>query len=682
MRIAITSFLIFSFFLVPIAGASFLPNDTYYNNQWYLSRIKAPAAWEKINSSPSITIAVIDSGVDINHPDLRDNIWINEREVAGNGIDDDQNGFIDDINGWDFILNVPDPSPKFEDGWTESGISHGTVIAGIIAAVGNNNQGITGISWNAKIMPLRALNSKGEGKISSVVRAIDYAINNGADIINLSFVGSNYSPALHDALQRAYEAGVIVVAAAGNEQESGEGYNLDEQPVYPACYNGKNGENIVLGVAASDALDQKTSFSSYGFRCIDITAPGVSFFSTIPQGSNLLEPNKLYDGFWSGTSMAAPIISGSLALIAEINPQLKPTEIVNILLQSADNISFLNPNYLGQLGTGRVNLERAVMMAQERLYSRLGRLMLSPATWPQNDEDDLIKPLLSIADSRGEIVDQFNLDEAKSGVFAAGDVDGKGNNEIVSGAPAGQEPYVSIYGANGELRGRFLVYDANFRGGFSLDVADVTGDGLAEIIVGAGPGGGPHVRIFDHKGNLKGQFFAFEESFRGGANVAAGNIDGVGAAEIIVARGPGALPEVRIFDRRGNLQGVFLAYEPSFRGGVNLSVANIDGRLDRGKEEIITAPGAGREPLIKIFSNKAVLKKSFLAFRSNWQGGVNISAGDLNNNGRADIAVSAQAGATPHVRVFNGSGQLKESFYFYPEDFNGGVNISIAHFIN
>jgi subtilisin family serine protease len=687
MRIILTSFLIFSFFLVPIAGASFLPNDPYYSNQWYLSRIKAPAAWEKINRSPSITIAVIDSGIDINHPDLKDNIWTNQKEIASNGMDDDHNGFIDDVNGWDFVLNVPDPSPKFEEGWTESGLAHGTIIAGIIAAVGDNNKGITGVSWQAKIMPLRALNGKGEGRISAVVRAIDYATNNGADIINLSFVGFNYNQALHDALQRAYEAGVIVVAAAGNEQEGGEGYNIDEDPIYPACYHGKNGENIVLGVAASDALDQKTDFSSYGFKCVDITAPGISFFSTIPAGSNAVEPNKLYDGFWSGTSMAAPIISGSLALIAEINPQLQPTQVVNILLQSADNISLLNPNYLGQLGSGRVNLERAVMMAQERLYSRLGRLLINPASGFNqeigSDTKELVNTIsLSVTDKSGSVITDFPFPEAEAGVFAAGDVDGKGDDEIISGAPIGHEPYVSIYGSDGELRGRFLVYDRNFKGGFSLAVADVTGDGLAEIIVGAGPGGGPHVRIFDHKGRLKGQFFAFEESFRGGANVGAGNIDSSAAAEIVVGRGAGALPEVRIFDRRGNLQGVFLAYEESFRGGVKLAVANVDGRLDRGTEEIITVPGPGREALVKVFSNKAVLKHSFLAFRSNWQGGVNVAAGDLNNNGRADIAVSAQAGATPHVRVFSGSGQLQESFYFYPESFSGGVNISIAHFIN
>lgn len=680
MKKIIASFFILSLVLAPSASASFLPNDTHVNKQWYLSRIQAPSAWQKINRSPNIIIAVIDSGIDIDHPDLKDNIWRNIKELAANGEDDDHNGFIDDLNGWDFVTNTPDPRPQFEEGWTESGLSHGTIIAGIIAASGNNREGISGITWEAKIMPLRALDDRGDGRVGNVIRAIDYAINNGADIINLSFVGFNYNEGLQEAIQRAYNAGVIVVAAAGNEQAAEQGKNTDESPVYPACYQGKNGENIVLGVAASDALDQKTDFSAFGFNCVDITAPGVSFFSTIPRGSSLEEANKIYDGFWSGTSMAAPIISGSLALIAEVNPQLKPTEIVQVLLQSADNISRLNPNHLGQLGSGRVNLDRAIFLAQEKLYSQISRLLISPASLGEQE----LKPSsnLSISEKNGSVIKSINLAEAISGVFTAADVDANGDEEIISAAPFGEEPYLSIYSASGELRARFLVYDRSFKGGFSVAAADLTGDGLAEIIVGAGPGGGPHVRIFSHKGILKGQFFAFEESFKGGVNVAAGNIDGVLASEIITARGPGALPEVRIFDRHANLQGVFLAYEKSFRGGVEVMVANIDGRLDRHKAEIITAPAGDREALIKIFTNKAELKKSFLAFTKNWRGGVNIAAGDLNNDGRDDIVVSAKSGATPHVRVFSGSGELQESFYFYPETFNGGVNIAVAKFVN
>ncbi len=672
----LTSFFVFAivFLATPfLLSARVLPNDPYYSEQWYLPKIKADSAWERINSSPNITIAVIDSGVQIDHPDLKDNIWVNKNEIAGTGLDDDGNGFIDDINGWDFVENVPDPSPKFNENWTESGISHGTMVAGIIAAVGNNNEGVTGVTWRAKIMPLRVLNHKGEGRISDVVRAIDYAINNGADIINLSFVGFTYSSSLQAAINRASEAGVIVVTAAGNEQENGQGFNTDETPVYPACYGKDNA--LVLGVAATDPLDQKTNFSSYGFTCVDIAAPGVSFFNTIAKGSNPFNQNLLYDGYFSGTSMSAPIISGTLALIAEMNPKLSPVEIVSVLLRSADNISRLNPSYLGQLGAGRVNVYRAVEMSREMLYSKLGRIIASPAT-----ESELN---VKLSDISGNKIDEFDINELiRNGAkVASGDISGNGDSEIVVALQKGEKPELLIFNREKRLVGRFFAFDPNFLGGMSLALADLDGNGRMEIIVGAGPGGGPHVRIFDHRANLKGQFFAHDINFRGGVNVAAGNIDGKGNNQIVVGLGSGSSPLVKIFDRRGNLLGVFLAYEESFSGGVNLAVANIDGRADR-RHEIIVAPGPGRAPEIKIFTNQAELKTSFLAFRLNWQLGVSVGAGDLNNNGIAEIVVGALAGGDPQVRVFSGKGRLLESFYAWDDKYSGGVNVNVIQLLN
>ena len=369
MKNWLSSFFIVLFLFSPLLSveAGITPNDPYYLRQWYLPKIEADSAWTKIRETPDIIVAVIDSGVDINNPDLKNNIWVNKKEVAGNNLDDDNNGFIDDVNGWDFVNNVPDPSPKFDSGWTEAGISHGTMVSGIIGAEGNNYIGVTGVTWKVNLMPLRVLHDTGEGKISSVVRAIDYAVANGADIINLSFVTYNYSDSLYNAITRAYKAGVIVVAAAGNDQTNGEGRNTSKSPIYPACMDGPNGENMVIGVAATDALDQKAPFSSYGFDCIDITAPGISFFNTITYGGNAQAVNPNYDGYWSGTSMAAPVVSGVMALVAQVNPDLSRSEIVNLVLGSANNISLLNPTYLGQLGHGRVNANQAVNLARDKM---------------------------------------------------------------------------------------------------------------------------------------------------------------------------------------------------------------------------------------------------------------------------------------------------------------------------
>src|SRR3989338_4095636 len=234
---------------------SVIPNDPHYQEQWHLEKIGLPQAWSITRGNDNIVIAVIDTGVDIDHPDLINNIWINEREIPDNGIDDDSNGYIDDINGWDFVNNTFDPNPKFQEGFSDIGLNHGTIVAGIIAATGNNGLGLAGVTWNARIMALKVLNDKGQGDTTAVIRAIDYAISNDAAIINLSFVGADYDDSLAEAVARAYRAGVLVVAAAGNEDANGQSHSLDVTPAYPICHD--SAAHMVIGVGGTDALDQK-----------------------------------------------------------------------------------------------------------------------------------------------------------------------------------------------------------------------------------------------------------------------------------------------------------------------------------------------------------------------------------------------------------------------------------------
>jgi subtilisin family serine protease len=603
--------------------ASSMPNDPFYSNQWYLEKIRANYAWEKLNnnlSKKNPVIAIIDSGIQINHPDLKNNIWENIDEIAGNGIDDDRNGFIDDKNGWDFVVNVNDPSPKFESGFTEEGIMHGTIVAGIAAATGNNGKGISGVAQNTKIMPLRVLNDKGEGRTSEVVRAIDYAIANGADIINLSFVGFNYSEALNEAIRRAYEIGIVIIAAAGNEQGEGHGYNLSETPMYPVCHDGVNGENMVIGVASTDAMDQKTDFSSYGFSCVDITAPGVSIFSTTVYDSSKKGGDyvfdKYYDGYWSGTSMSVPMISGAIALILEANPSIKRQEAVNILLSTSDNISRLNPEYLGQLGSGRVNLEKAVSLALGRNNNQEFKVLTTPS-----------------GDKKSELK-FFNQDGL-------------------------EERTIDIYG--------------QFRGGVNIASGDINGDGIYEIITGAGPGGGPHVRIFSNTGELKNQFFAYDKNLRSGVNVASGDINGDGIYEIITSQNQGETSLIKIFSGDGKkLINQFLAYHPSFRGGVNIASGDINGD---GIYEIITGAGPGGGPHVRIFDYLGNVKGQFFAYDKNFRGGVNIASGDINGDGIYEIITGAGPGGGPHVRIFKNNGNLIGSFYSHETEFKGGVNV-------
>ena len=232
--------------------------------------MSVPTAWDYTQGSNDIIVAVLDTGVDIKQPELAANIWTNPNP----GKPGDPSGYVNDLHGWNFVENNNDPTPQFTSGWTEAGITHGTVIAGIIGAVGNNMSGIAGINWHVKIMPLRILDSQGIGDSNAAARAIDYATAHGARVLNFSFVTDEHNIALDQAIARAAKSGVLIVAAAGNNRDTG-GDNLDKTPMYPVCSDGP-GTNYVIGVAATDLNDERADFSNYGTNCVDISAPGES----------------------------------------------------------------------------------------------------------------------------------------------------------------------------------------------------------------------------------------------------------------------------------------------------------------------------------------------------------------------------------------------------------------------
>jgi subtilisin-like proprotein convertase family protein len=266
--------------------------------------------------------AVIDTGVDYTHPDLASNIWTNTDEVAGNGIDDDGNGFVDDVRGWDFVNN--DSDPMDDNG-------HGTHVAGTIGAVGNNGIGVTGVAWTASIMPLKFLDQSGSGSLSDAIKAIQYARVNGAKIINASWGGGGFSSALQSAITQFITSGGLFVAAAGNEAT-----NNDVTPSYPANYQG------VISVGASTRTDTRASFSNYG-TSVDVFAPGQSILSTLP-GNRY--------GSLSGTSMATPQVAGALALLWGQNPTLSATTISQALINSTDNVLRASNSTHGRINVG------------------------------------------------------------------------------------------------------------------------------------------------------------------------------------------------------------------------------------------------------------------------------------------------------------------------------------------
>lgn len=321
--------------------------------------IDAELAWKTTGGSGSV-IAVIDTGVQLDHPDLATNIWTNSAETVGNGIDDDGNGYVDDVNGWDFVDNDNDANP------TGSGVdkSHGTHVAGITAAKLNNGAGVVGVAPAAKIMPLRAFSSDGTASTSDVLNALDYAVQNGADVVNMSFTTNfgTYDSSFDAPILDAYNAGVVIVAAAGND-----GGDISSSRVSPAtndcgnhgtdlpnvCTSG--GQNLVLGVAATTNSDNRAGYSNFSLgsnNYVDISAPGGDNSATTRAVYSTIF-GSAYD-YEAGTSMATPQVAGAVALLRSTNPALSSSDVMGSIKNNSD------PNLNSGMGSGRLNVGHAV----------------------------------------------------------------------------------------------------------------------------------------------------------------------------------------------------------------------------------------------------------------------------------------------------------------------------------
>ncbi len=321
-----------------------LPNDSLILQQWYLNKMQVFDAWQKTSGQPSVIVGLIDTGVDYSHPDLQRALWQNTAEINGvDGVDDDHNGYVDDRIGWDFTdaPNFPDGGDYLNednDPMDEYSHGHGTQGAGIIAATRNNLSGISGIAPKCRVMALRAGTASGYLEEDDVARAILYAVENGAKIINMSFGDVALSTLLKDVIHYAYMQGVTLIASAGNNQS--------DQPLYPAALS----ETISVG--ASTIEDNLAGFSSYG-NSVDLTAPGDSIISTaIGGGYNVV----------NGTSFSAPMVSAVSALVLSEQPGLNPERIRNILKTTTDDMLYYGWDEFS--GAGRVNAYKAVNVQQ------------------------------------------------------------------------------------------------------------------------------------------------------------------------------------------------------------------------------------------------------------------------------------------------------------------------------
>ncbi len=325
------------------------PNDPAYFDRttWWFNNvgqnggvtdadIDAREAWDIQDSASDVIIAVIDTGARLTHEDLKDNFWNNPGEIPGNQLDDDQNGYIDDFHGINAINN--DGNPVDDHG-------HGTHLAGIIAAKGNNAKGTVGVIWKGQIMPLKFMASNGSGSVSDAIQCIDYAINKSAQIINASWGNVGQSFFLERAIRRTRDNGIVFVTAAGNSSQ-----DIEETPNFPASYTFSN----IISVCATTERDTLVSFSNYGNLSVDLGAPGASIYSTYFR--NDADYHEI-----SGSSMAAALVSGSVAALIQKYPDAGYEKWIEAILQSVDSLPALEEK---TVSGGRLNLNGALRFLQ------------------------------------------------------------------------------------------------------------------------------------------------------------------------------------------------------------------------------------------------------------------------------------------------------------------------------
>ncbi|MNW95424.1 Thermophilic serine proteinase precursor [compost metagenome] len=353
--------------------ALLLPNDPYAQSSWALQNTLTPAAWNQTTGSSAI-VAVIDSGFAMNHEDLKnqwyqnpgetsttklgDRCWNNTpQNKATNNCDDDNNGYVDDVTGWNFVSSTNNPQAG-QDNPSGAAVSHGTETAGLAGATSNNNLGIASLNWSTRLMPLQALGDDGAGYTSDVIAAIYYAVDNGAKAINMSLGGSQPDPAMQTAIDYAYDRNVVIIAAAGN---CGTGQELGCDASKPGAMSYPALSNHVIAVGATDNTNQRANFSSYG-PGLDVVAPGSG--NIVSPMWQLGNQTSSYAGSLYGTSFATPFVTSLVSLVKSVRPDASVDDITALIDGSAQKVSAMGSKpYTHQYGHGLINTQSTVAIA-------------------------------------------------------------------------------------------------------------------------------------------------------------------------------------------------------------------------------------------------------------------------------------------------------------------------------
>lgn len=657
--------------------AAAIPNDTLLEQQNYLDQINAFGGWDVQTSAKDVIVAVIDTGFDINHPDIKDNLWVNPYETM-NGRDDDRNGFDDDVNGWDFVnrdgnLNYPVPTGISPDA---IGTQHATSVAGLIGAVGNNSTGIAGVAWNVKLMDLRVLNIGGRGDSYAVTEAIQYALLNGADIINMSLVGADYDPLAELLLTEAYNNNIVVISAAGNKAT-----NLNSQETYPVCYN-HHGKATVIGVGAVNPDFSRASFSNFGSNCVDIVAPGIKMFSTRLVRENF-ESQEYYKALFSGTSFSAPLVTGVVALMKQMSPNLTPDDVLQLLQDGA--ILLDNPDPLGFTYALDAGKTLRLLANSPELMNLPPAPGIDKSLFIDADSDiygTSLPEFIAYKKSIGSAV--LNHYQMPGPILVTPLVfDDAALNDGLRLKRRGAEYYVSSWVKESRSLWKYDTRDSSLEVFLTIPVDDpqtignvafgnIDFDDEKELIIASGPGGQDLISIYTVEGKLKYRFQPFDAAITAGLDVDVVDMNEDGIMEIVVVPEADALSEIRLFDYTGAVLNKIVTHG-NFRGGATIDVTDVDGD---GYEEILVGPGAKGGPHVRIYRPiDGKLLKEFFAGDVTDSGGADIQYFDVDSNGTTEFIVSYKDGHLPVVRLYDQEGVFIQEFSTFDDKYLGGIGV-------
>ncbi|MBU1890713.1 S8 family serine peptidase [Patescibacteria group bacterium] len=676
---------------------AFSPNDALYSYQWNFEQINVASAWEYDTDEPlyggdeDIMVAVLDTGVAYeDYGDYTQAPDMSETNFTA---------------GYDYVNS--DSHPNDDNG-------HGTHMAGTIAQTTNNALASAGIAFNTTIMPIKVLAGNGEGTSDVIIQGIQYAMDNGADVINMSFSSSENNDQAYSAIvAEASDQGIIMVAAAGN---SG-GSSLQ----YPAS------DDHVIGVGATRYDETRPDYSNYGAG-ISLVAPGGDIDvdqnndgapDGIPQqsftgmASGPLDFGE-FDNIWvEGTSSSAAHVSGAVALLLAHGV---PAEgILEVLQSTAQDLG--STGYDNLTGYGLLDLEAAFNLVSDDSTAPITTLTTDRSADASNNYF-LDEPLITLTsedessdiasinyrwgdDDYTQYADPFVPPEGTQ-TLSFYSVDVAGNSEavqqveytldtrrVVVGANTGGGPHVRVFSSAGINTANFFAYAETFRGGVNVAMGDVDGDGREEIVTAPGPGGGPHIRVFSLNGTYEKDFFAYSSNFHGGVNLAVGDLDG-GKAEIVTVPMSSGGPNVRVFGyRSGEYEPTtenFMAYADSFRGGVSVTVADLEGD---GIGEIVTAPLSNGGPQLRVFGYRSGVFRpvilGLMAYADSFRGGVTLASGDVDGDGKDEIITGIASAGGPHIRIFgrqpNQAIELEHpGFMAFAPGFRGGTSVATVDY--